>query len=238
MSQNAKQQLALAERILMQQFQSQPFHNLYHLLKVVPINPAYGGTCSDKTKSYLGALEKAGIEGCLHSARIGGKEIHRLVRVVIGNHTYFADVGNGWPAIKLFPADRPVEYNCFGMRYRSEIDHQVMNIFLLKKGIEKLQMQLDLKPKCPVEIQQCIDNRFAADNYYPFSNSLRFSMIVDDRFLFIRDAVLSIYSKKNYEEVPNINQNNIALLVEQYFRFDINAILSGKPLPNPAKILQ
>lgn len=238
MSQNSTQQLALAESILMQQFRSQPFHNLYHLLKIVPMNTAYGGTCSDKTKSYLAALEKAGIEGCLHSARIGGKEIHRLARLVIGNNTYFADVGNGWPAIKLFPASRPIKYHCFGMQYRSVINNQVMDIYLTRNGTEKLQMQLDIEPKSSAEIERSINERFTLNNHYPFNNGLRFSMVVNDCFLFIRDSVLGIYSQNNYKEVRNTNLDNFAQFVQQYFRYDISAILSGKKLMNAVDLPQ
>jgi hypothetical protein len=33
---------------------------------------------------------------------------HRLARVHVGGRVFFADVGDGWPALKLYPADRAV----------------------------------------------------------------------------------------------------------------------------------
>ncbi|KMV28378.1 hypothetical protein AB733_24090 [Photobacterium swingsii] len=82
----------LAQKILLDKFKQEPFHNLYLLNNVQPSTTAYGGTCSDKTLSYLEAAKVAGFDAHLHSARIGGQDIHRLVRLEIGNQRYFADI--------------------------------------------------------------------------------------------------------------------------------------------------
>ncbi|PSW19069.1 hypothetical protein C9I94_24165 [Photobacterium swingsii] len=216
----------LAQKILLDKFKQEPFHNLYLLNNVQPSTTAYGGTCSDKTLSYLEAAKVAGFDAHLHSARIGGQDIHRLVRLEIGNQRYFADIGNGWPSIQLFPAATPIVYECYGMRYRTEIENGVITIYHLKRGVEKQQMEIDIAAKPEAEIRQGIANRFSTNITYPFSNQLRFSMIVGQRFLFIRGTQLEIYSSSGYEEVPNISISDLQNVVMEYFGYDIKLLES------------
>jgi len=216
----------LAELILLDKFRREPFHNLYLLNKVQPSITAYGGTCSDKALSYLEAALAAGLDAHLHSARINGQENHRLVRLEIGNQRYFADVGNGWPSIKLFSAVSPVSYECYGMRYKTIVESGVLKIYLLKQGVEKQQMEIDTAAKPEAEIRQGISNRFSSNIIYPFNKQLRFSMIVDSRFLFIRGSRLEIYSKHGYEEVSDISASDLEKVLMKYFGFDIKPIQS------------
>lgn len=216
----------LAQQILFDKFQREPFHNFYLLNNVHPITRTFGGTCSDKTLSYLEAAKTAGLDAHLHSARIGGKEIHRLVRLEIDNQRYFADIGNGWPSIHLFPANTPIEYECYGMAYRTQIEDGVITVYHKKNGVEKQQMEIDIAEKLDAEIRQSILNRFSSNITYPFSNQLRFSMIVDQRFLFIRGTQLEIYSSDDYEEVPSVTRSDIKAVIMKYFRYDISPIES------------
>jgi arylamine N-acetyltransferase len=214
----------LAQQILLDKFKREPFHNLYLLNNAQPITTAYGGTCSDKTISYLAAAKAAGLGAYLHSARIGGQNIHRLVRLEIENQRYFADIGNGWPSTQLVPAARPISYECYGMRFRTTIVNGVITVYLLKRGIEKQQMEIDITAKPETEIYQSIAKRFSTNITYPFSNQLRFSLIVGDRFLFIRDTQLEIYSSSGYEAVPNISINNLEDVIVEYFGYDIKPL--------------
>ncbi|WDP92402.1 MAG: arylamine N-acetyltransferase [Desulfobacter sp.] len=216
----------LAQHILLDKFEREPFHNLYLLNNMEPKTTAYGGTCSDKTLSYLEAAKDAGLHAHLHSARIGGQEIHRLVRLEISGQRYFADIGNGWPSIQLFPAEAPIEYECYGMRFRTKIKNGIITIYHRKRGIEKLQMEIDIAAKPEAEIRHSIENRFSAKITYPFSNQLRFSMVVDNRFLFIRDTHLEVYSSSVYEEVPNIDISNLEEVVAEYFGYDIKPLVA------------
>lgn len=216
----------LAQQILLDKFKQEPFHNLYLLNNVQPTTTAYGGTCSDKTLSYLEAAKAAGFDAHLHSARIGGQDIHRLVRLEIGNQRYFADIGNGWPSIQLFPAATPIVYESYGMRYRTEIENGMITIYHLKRGVEKQQMEIDIAAKPEAEIRQGIANRFCSNITYPFSNQLRFSMVVGQRFLFIRDTQLEIYSSSGYEEVPCISISDLQNVVMEYFGYDIKPLES------------
>ena len=214
----------LAQQILLEKFKQEPFHNFYLLNDVLPTTGLYGGTCSDKTLSYLDAVKTAGLDAYLHSARIGGKEIHRLVRLEIDNQRYFADIGNGWPSIHLFPAYTPIEYECYGMAYRTKIVDGVITVYHRKHGVEKQQMEIDITEKSDAEIRQRIANRFSSNITYPFSNQLRFSMIVGQRFLFIRDTQLEIYSSNGYEEVPSVTKSDIKTVIMKYFRYDISPV--------------
>ena len=118
----------LAQKILLKKFEKEPFHNLYLLHNVQATSTEFGGTCSDKTLSYLVAAKAAGLDAHLHSARIDGQETHRLVRLEIENQRYFADIGNGWPSIQLYPAESPIVYECYGMRFRTEVENGVLSI--------------------------------------------------------------------------------------------------------------
>ncbi|WP_201540858.1 hypothetical protein [Psychrobacter sp. 1044] len=216
----------LAQQILLDKFKQEPFHNLYLLNNVHPATMAYGGTCSDKALSYLDATKAVGLDAYLHSARIGGKDIHRLVRLEIGNQRYFADIGNGWPSIQLIPAATPILYECYGMRFRTTIENDVITVYHRKRNVEKKQMEIDIAAKSETEIYHSIENRFSADIIYPFSSQLRFSMVVGKRFLFIRDTQLEIYSNSGYEEVLNISMNNLQDVIEEYFGYDIKPLES------------
>jgi len=214
----------LAEQILFDKFKQEPFHNLYLLNDMIPTTTVYGGTCSDKTLSYLEAAKAAGLNAHLHSARIGGQDIHRLVRLEIDNQRYFADVGNGWPSIKLFPAATSIKYECYGMHYRTEIKNGVITVYHFKKGVEKKQMEIDIAEKPETEIRQGIANRFSTNIIYPFSNQLRFSMIVEQQFLFIRDTQIEIYSSNGYDYVSKINTSDLQSILTKYFAYDIELL--------------
>lgn len=214
----------LAQQILLNKFKKEPFHNLYLLNNVQPITTVYGGTCSDKAISYLAAAKAVGLEAYLHSARIGGQDIHRLVRLEIDNQRYFADIGNGWPSIQLFPASHPIVYECYGMRFRTSIENGVITVYHRKRGVEKQQMKIDITEKPETEIYQSIAKRFSANINYPFSNKLRFSMVVGERFLFIRDTKIEIYSCSGYEEVLNISISNLQNVIGEYFGYDIKPL--------------
>jgi len=216
----------LAQQILLEKFKKEPFHNLYLLNNVEPTTTAYGGTCSDKTLSFLETAKAAGLDAHLHSAYIDGQDIHRLVRLEIDNQRYFADIGNGWPSIQLYPAATPIVYESYGMRYRTEIADGIITVYHLKRGVEKQQMEIDIEEKSEEKIRQSITNRFCSSITYPFRNQLRFSLIVGPRFLFIRGSRLEIYSNCGYEEVPCISISDLQNVIMEYFGYDINSLVS------------
>ena len=226
------------ESLMYEHFCSVPFHNLNLLYGPEPQLKVPGGTCSDKTLSFLHDARKAGFDAALHSGFIGGEEIHRLVRLNIGGCLYFADVGNGWPILKLFPADCETAFRCFGMGYRTEIHGSRISVFHEKQGKESLQLEIEVKPRPESEIFADIETRHTSGIVYPFSNSIRFSLVVGDRFLFLRGTRLEIHSESGFEVVEGIEDCSIPSVIQQYFGYDVAPLLGaqrGVSLPQTAR---
>jgi hypothetical protein len=216
------------EALMLEHFRTEPFHNLpliygERLRSAVP-----GGTCSDKTLSFVDAGVKAGFEVSLHSGFIGGQEIHRLARVRIGSRLFFADVGNGWPALKLYPADREVSYRFFGMGFRTEIAHGRVTVLHEKRGRESPQLEIDVAGRPEAAIRADIAGRFSSGIAYPFSNSLRFSLVVGNRFLFLRGDRLEIYGDCGFECVAGICEAKVPDVLRDYFGCDAESLIRGQ----------
>lgn len=213
------------EMLMLEKFRTEPFHN-FHLLYGHQIRHALpGGTCSDKTLSFLDSAKKAGVEASLHSGFIGGKEIHRLAKVHIKGRSFFADVGNGWPSVRLYPADREINYQCFGMTFRTEVSSSRVSVFHQKQGLESLQLEINLKSRPESEIKAEIEARFNSGVVYPFSNSPRFSLVVGDRFLFLRGDRLEIYSDKNFEVIEALGEREIPNIISRYFGCELASLV-------------
>ena len=213
------------EALILDHFRTEPFHNL-HLIYGPRLKSAVpGGTCSDKTMSFVAAGVKAGFDMSLHTGFIGGQEIHRLARVRIDDRLFFADIGNGWPAVHLYPSDREVSYRCFGMGFRTEIAQGRVTVFHEKKGREALQLEVDVRSRPESEIRAEIDRRFSSGIVYPFSSSFRFSQIVEDRFLFLRGDRLEIYSHSGFECLDGIDEDRVPSVLRDFFGYDIQGKL-------------
>jgi len=213
------------EALMLEHFQTEPFHNLHliydpRLKSVVP-----GGTCSDKTLSFVTAGVRAGFDISLHSGFIGGREIHRLARVRIGDRLFFADVGNGWPSLKLYPADRETSFRCFGMGFRTEIADGRVSVLHERRGQENLQLEIDIRDRPESEIRADIEGRFSSGVVYPFSNSLRFSLVVGNRFLFLRGDRLEIYRDGGFECLERIDDAQIPNILHDHFGYDVRSVL-------------
>jgi len=201
------------EALMLEKFRTEPFHNL-HLLYAEHQLP--GGTCSDKTLSFLSAARQVGFDAALHSGFIGGKEIHRLARVRIDGRDFFADVGGGWPALMLYPADRPISYSCFGMNFRTEISASRLTVFHTRQGKETSQLEIEVHGRPESEIRADIARRFTSGVVYPFSSSVRFSMVVGDRFLFLRGDQLQIYRDDGVEIIHSIEPAEVPRVIRSY----------------------
>lgn len=208
------------EALLLKLFQEEPFHNLYLLYNKAPLSNEYGGTCSDKTLSFVSAARSLGINAELHSGYIGGKDIHRLARVTIDNQTFFADVGNGWPSLKLYPADEEISFNSFGMKYRTVINNNRISVFHTRNGKESLQLEIDPAPRKEEDIKKSIAQRFSGEITYPFSNSLRFSLVVDNKFLFLRGERLEVYTDDDFIVFDDITRDLVPKILKEQFNYD------------------
>ena len=214
--------IEIAEEVLLNKFKIEPFHNFHRLKETSAFRLCKGGTCSDKTKSYIEALNKKGIKAHLHTAKIDKKYNHQLARIEFDGNTYFADVGNGWPSIYLYSGHKEVDYTCFGMRFRSEINNDSIKIFHSRNKKERLQMEFNRTAQDQLKVENNINNRFAKSIKYPFDNGLRFSMVVDDKFLFIRNNELQFYSDKGCSIIDGVSPNNLSEVIKKHFHFDIN----------------
>lgn len=223
LSTQALAQVHAVEQLVLEHFQTQPFHNLHLLFNDSHRRwPAMnGGTCSDKTLSFIAEAKASGFDVALHSGYIGGQEIHRLARVHIEGHVFFADVGNGWPALKLYPADHEVSYRCFGMGFRTEISNGRVRVFHERNGQESLQLDIDTCGRPEADIIADIRGRFENGIVYPFSNSLRFSMVVRDRFLFLRGDRLEVYSEVGCEVLEGIVDATVPHVLQKYFGYGL-----------------
>lgn len=219
------------EALMLEHFQTEPFHNLHliygpQLESVIP-----GGTCSDKTLSFVAAGVRAGFDVSLHTAFIGGREIHRLARVHIGGRLFFADVGNGWPSLKLYPADREISFRCFGMGFRTEIADGRVSVLHERRGKERLQLEIEVRGRPESEIRAAIAERFRSGIEYPFSNSLRFSLVVGDRFLFLRGDRLEIYQDGSFECLEGIDDTRVLDVLHDHFGYDVRSTLHDNEGP-------
>ena len=218
------------EALMLEHFRTEPFHNL-HLIYGPRLESAVpGGTCSDKTLSFVTAGVSAGFDISLHSGFIGGREIHRLARVRIGGRLFFADVGNGWPALKLYPADHEISFRCFGMGFRTEIADGRVTVLHEKRGREAVQLEIDVRGRPESEIRADIDGRFSSGVVYPFSNSLRFSQVVGSRFLFLRGDRLEIYCDGGFECLEAIDDARVPDVLHDHFGYDLRALLRDDKL--------
>ncbi|GAD80144.1 arylamine N-acetyltransferase [Vibrio ezurae] len=210
------------EQLMLEHFRNVPFHNLNLLFSGLGENKIPGGTCSDKTLTFLADARDIGANAYLHTAYIGGKEIHRLVRINVDGRSFYADIGNGWPALRLFPADEAISFECFGMKYRTEVNNEWVLVFHEKQGRESLQMEINTIPRSDREIFAQINSRYSSGIQYPFSNSLRFSLIVGGAFLFLRGNQLERYSKSGFT-AKELDEQDIPKAIQKEFGFDVSS---------------
>ncbi|MBV1888940.1 MAG: hypothetical protein KUG67_01705 [Proteobacteria bacterium] len=215
------------EAIILKHFRKEPFQNL-HLLYGSDLQLiTSGGTCSDKTLAFLADAQKAGFDARLHSGFIGGREIHRLARIHIGKRIFFADIGNGWPSIKLYPTDKEICFHSYGMRYRTEIHSSRLLVFHKKQERETLQLEIELRGKAEKQILADIENRFTSGILYPFASSPRFSMVVGERFLFLRGTRLEIHSVDNFDVIEGIEGAEIPSILNRYFGYNVGSLFQS-----------
>jgi len=188
------------EALLLEEFKTVPFHNIFMLNKIKNKDLSLGGTCSDKVLHFRAVLKNNGIKTNLHSSFINNVECHRMLSVLIEKKKYFIDVGSGWPSIKLFPEFRPIEYSVYGMGFKTEQIERKLIINHKTGGQYKQMIDVPLITKSESDIMYDIENRFKDTSVYPFRNSLRFSIIKNKSFYFIKGNTLRVYNKNEIIE--------------------------------------
>jgi asparagine synthase (glutamine-hydrolysing) len=213
-------ELEKVESLLLREFETVPFHNLFMLNNKKIVASELGGTCSDKVLHFKKVLSDNGISSKLHSAFINGVECHRILTIELDNQRYFVDVGSGWASPKLFPSFKPTEYSVYGMTFKTELSND--NLLLFHKGNDefKLMTTIPLKAKDEDRILLDIENRFDNKNIYPFHNSLRFSKVIGNEFYFLKGNRLRIYSESQIVE-KTLSLNETYNLITCKFNFNL-----------------
>jgi asparagine synthase (glutamine-hydrolysing) len=221
------------EQLLLKEFETVPFHNLFMLNNKNIVASDWGGTCSDKVLHFKEVLSGNSILSKLHSAFINDVECHRMLTVEIDNKQYFIDAGSGWVSPKLFPAFEPIEYSVYGMTFKTELSNNNLLLFHKTNDDFKLMVTIPLKSKTEAEILANIENRFSNGTAYPFQNSLRFSKVIDNSFYFIKGDRLRIYNDNGIDE-KILSKSEIKNLFQDTFKFDLQG-LENWYTPNNSK---
>ncbi|MCZ2356772.1 MAG: glycosyltransferase [Bacteroidia bacterium] len=229
-------ELEKIESLLLREFETVPFHNLFMLNDKKIIASEMGGTCSDKVLHFQKILSKNGVSSKLHSAFINGVECHRMLSVEISNQKYFIDVGSGWASTKLFPAFEPIEYSVFGMTFKTELSNDNLLLFHKTNDEFKLMIIIPLHSKDEDKILLDIENRFDNKTVYPFQNSLRFSKVIDNSFYFIKGDKLRIFSSIGIVEKILI-ETEIENLIKDTFKFNLDGLKINAKLAEIAVII-
>ena len=208
------------ENLILLDFETIPFHNLFMLNNKNILATSLGGTCSDKVLHFKKVLSLNGYESKLHSAIINDKECHRILSIEVNNKLYFVDVGSGWPIIKLIPAFETTEFSVFGMSFKTELYAEKINLYHRAEKDYQLMIVIPLIEKKEEEILKEIESRFDDKSIYPFQNSLRFSKIIDESFYFLKGNRLRIYHQNSMTE-KILTLDEISQLIKTTMNFDL-----------------
>lgn len=213
-------ELEKIESLLLREFETVPFHNIFMLNNKNVVASDLGGTCSDKVLHFKKVLSDNGISSKLHSALINGVECHRMLTVEIDNQNYFIDVGSGWASTKLFPSFKQTEYSFYGMTFKTEFSYDNLLLFHKTNDEFKLMTTIPLKTKSEEQILMDIEARFDDKSVYPFQNSLRFSKVINNEFYFLKGNRLRIFSENQIVE-KTLTQNEIYNLITRKLNFNL-----------------
>ena len=148
-------------------------------------------------------------------------DTHRLVRIELDGLVYFADIGNGWPAVVPFPAHESIQYTAFGMSFRSKISNEIVSVFHKIGNEEKLMVEIPIKPKSEEEILHDIAHRFSKGTEYPFSGKVRFSAISGDEFLFLKGSSLLKFSSNRKHSKEAVLEGEWPSIIQSNFGWEI-----------------
>ena len=202
-------------------FRTEPFHTLNLILGSSYNHKVPGGTCSDKSLSFKRLAREHGFDAYLHNAYIGDVDCHRLVRIELDGLVYFADVGNGWPAIVPYPSHKSIEYTAFGMHFRSVICSEFVSVFHKIQDEEKPMVRIPIKPKSEEEIMRDITHRFSEGTVYPFSGKMRFSAVSGNEFLFLKGTSFRRYCQDRNHCVVSVSEGEWFTIIETNFGWKV-----------------
>lgn len=233
MSNCTAEMFSLTEKLLLHEFKTVPFHNLFYLGLCTPSVVLKGGTCSDKVLAFQKTLAQHAIESRLHTSLMPDwanpeadlQDSHRLLVMELGGERYFADVGNGWPSVRLFSFERAVHYRVFGIEYYSEITSESVDVYHLKEGKRTLSQRVPKQLTSEAAVRDAVDRRFSTGKKYPFSTGLRFAQVIGDEFRFLKKDQLQIYSQSGrVERIALPSRADQIHALDRWFGLDIKAL--------------
>jgi len=204
------------ETLLLEEYKTVPFHNIFMLNNTENKDLRLGGTCSDKVLNFRKVLMDNGVETKLHSSFINNVECHRMLSVLINDKKYFIDIGSGWPFLKLIPEFSPIEFSVYGMSFKTKIFESKLIIYHKTREEYKQMIDVPIFTKSESDILNDIENRYKDTSIYPFHNSLRFSIVKDNSFYFIKGNILRIYNETEIKE-KTLNSIEINDLIQNKF---------------------
>lgn len=205
------------EQLLLEEYKTVPFHNLFMLNRINKLGSSKGGTCSDKTLHFKMVLTQHDISTKLHTAFINNQACHRLLSIEIENKRYFIDIGSGWCCTKLLPAFKTVQFKAYGIEFKSTLDSNYLYTFIKTKDKFKPHIKIPLAEQSEQDILLDISHRYAPSKVYPFQNSLRFSLVKGNRFYFIKRDVLRIYEMNKPIIEKHLEQLEIARFIYELY---------------------
>jgi asparagine synthase (glutamine-hydrolysing) len=209
------------EALLLNEYKTVPFHNLFMLNGLVPKPSIQGGTCSDKVLHFKAVLARHGIHARLHQGSINGVECHRLLSVEVCGQKYWIEVGNGWPCLQLLPVFKPVEYTVYGMTFKTVLEQEHLILQHRTQGDFSSMITIPHQEKPESVIEQAIKDRFMEPLIYPFRSQRRFSMIKGDSFYFIKGERLRIYHDSGVTEHV-LTPLEVYQWIHDFFEFDLS----------------
>ncbi|TVV43624.1 arylamine N-acetyltransferase [Thalassolituus sp. C2-1] len=182
-------------QLMLDEFRTVPFHNLFYLglCNAGGADSPTGGTCSDKVLAFRDRLTAQRIKARLHSAFISGQNCHRVLVLDLDGERYFADVGNGWPSVRLFPAERDSSYLAYGIEFLSYRNGDWLDIYQRKEGRCSLSVRIPLALMDETQVEQQVQNRFDGSTAYPFKDGIRCAQVLGDTFVFLKRDRLRIF---------------------------------------------
>ncbi|WP_299591310.1 arylamine N-acetyltransferase [uncultured Microbulbifer sp.] len=221
---NRELSISEIEQMILDEFQATPFHNLFYLEWCIPSRALGGGTCSDKVLALRTRLQCANVSARLHNSWINDQLCHRVLALELDDGVYYADVGNGWPSFRLFPADREVRYKAFGIVFQTRLRNQFLDVYQIKEGRESLSQSIPKQKQRESAVISAINQRFNGEISYPFRAALRYAQVVDDDFLFLKGDELRIYSDRAITRRIQISNRTSQLsALQTYFGLDLEA---------------
>lgn len=222
--------LNFVEQIIYELFKTEPFHNLYQYYQL-PF-PKYGlrdgGTCSVKTLSgqrRLARLQRHHIHSQLHNGIVHFNNQscdHRLLKITLQDKIYFADIGNGWPSIKLFPADKIFKFHCYGIHFHSRPCNNCLKIYQTRNGKFFHSLTIPFLSPSKFFISKQINQHF--HEIRSLNKEIRFAQIIGNHFLTLRGDILHTYHKGK-KQALDLSGRPLADILHHNFRFDLENFL-------------